>query len=126
MIVAIPKDIYDWPICSKILAHCGLISYISIWDVIKYGDYISFSNIKHDGTSDEPITMNTLFWGVQHKGKYHIQIKNGNGEVIKFLPYEFSQRIASLMSEYNTIMINGKLVYSKKESVMPKTHWYVM
>ena len=126
MIVAIPKDIYDWPICSKILAHCGLISYISIWDIIKDGDYISFSNIKHDGTSDDPITMNTLFWGIQHKGKYHIQIKTGDGEVIGFLPYEFTQRIASLMREYNTIMINGKLVYSKKESVMPKTHWYVM
>ena len=124
--LTIPKDVYDWHITSDILAHCGLFSYISIWYVIKDGDYISFANIKHDGTSDEPITINTLFWGIRHKGKYHIQIKTGDGEVIGFLPYEFAQRIASLMREYNTIMINGKLVYSKKESIMPKTHWYVI
>ena len=121
--VAIPKNIYDWPICSKILAHCGLFSYITLWNIIKPGDYISFANIKYDGTSDEPISMDTVFWGVVHKGTSYIQISTSNGNKVNLLPYEFSQKVAEMMSSHNTILMNGKKIYSNLDNIMPKVKW---
>lgn len=119
----IPKDVYDWHTTGDILAHCGLCSYITLWNIIKSGDYISFVNIKYDGTSDEPVTMDTMFWGVVHKGTSYIQLTTNNGNKINLLPYEFSQKVASMMNSYNTILMNGKKIYSKQENIMPKVKW---
>lgn len=119
----IPVYAYNWHITSNILAHCGLVSYITIWNVIKPGDYISFANIKYDGTSDEPISMDTMFWGVVHKGTSYIQLTTNNGNKINLLPYEFSQKVAEMMSSHNTILMNGKKIYSNLNNIMPKVKW---
>lgn len=119
----IPIYAYDWHITADILAHCGLVSYITIWNIIKSGDYISFANIKYDGTSDEPVTMDIMFWGIVHKGTSYIQLTTSNGNKINLLPYEFSQKVAAMMNSYNTILMNGKKIYSKQENIMPKAKW---
>ena len=121
--LTIPKDVYDWHITSDILAHCGLFSYITLWNIIKPGDYISFVNIKYDGTSDEPISMDTVFWGVVNKGTSYIQMSTSNGNKINLLPYEFSQKVAEMMSSHNTILMNGKKIYSNLDNIMPKVKW---
>lgn len=120
-----PVYVYDWRITSDILAHLGLFSYITIWNIIKSGDYITFRNIKYTGDSDEPIVQDTEICNIQSKGKYHIKIALANNKELTCLPYEFSQKIAQLMKSHNTILMNGKLVYSKIENIMPKANWII-
>lgn len=121
----LPVYAYDWHITSNILAQCGLFSYITMWNIIKAGDYITFRNIKYTGNSDEPETQNTEIWNIQSKGKYHIKVVLDNNKEFTCLPYEFSQKVAQLMNSHNTILMNGKTIYSKIENIMPKANWII-
>ena len=121
----IPIDAYDWHITSDILARCGLVSYITIWNIIKPGDYLTFSNVKYTGCDDEPAVKDTIIWNIQSKGKYHVKVSLDNGKEFTCLPCEFSQRIAQLTQSHNSIMMNGKLIYSKIENIMPKANWII-
>lgn len=121
----IPVYAYDWHITSGILAHCGLFSYITIWNIIKPGDYITFRNIKYTGDSDEPVIQDTEILNIQSKGKYHIKLALANDKELTCLPYEFSYKVGQLMESHNTILMNGKVIYSKIKSVMPKANWVI-
>lgn len=121
----IPIESYDWHITADILAHCGLFSYITIWNIIKPGDCLTFSNIKYTGCSDEPAVLDTIIWNIQSKGKYYIKVALNNGKEFTCLPCEFSHKIAHLMHSHNTITLNNKNIYSKIENVMPKVKWVI-
>ena len=123
LILAIPKEAYSWRITGNILARCGLFSYITLWKIIKSGDYLSFSNIKYTGRDDEPIICDSVIWTVKYKGKYHIKITLDNGQEYTCLPYEFSERVAKMMNSHNTILMNGKRIYSNLDNIMPKVKW---
>jgi hypothetical protein len=120
-----PVESYDWHITADILAHCGLFSYITIWNIIKPGDCLTFSSIKYTGCSDEPAVLDTIIWNIQSKGKYYIKVALGNGKEFTCLPCEFSNKIAHLMHSHNTIILNGKNVYSEIENVMPEVKWVI-
>ena len=119
----IPVYAYDWHITADILARCGLFSYITIWNVLKQGDYLTFSSIKYTGCNDEPAVQDTVIWNIQSKGQYHIKVALDNGTEFTCLPCEFSQRIAELTHSHNSIMMNSKVIYSKIENIMPKVKW---
>ena len=119
----IPIDAYDWHTTSDILARCGLFSYITLWNIIKTGDYLSFSSIKYTGCDDEPAIRDSVIWTVKYKGKYHIKITLDNGQEYTYLPYEFSENIAKMMNSHNTILMNGKKIYSNLDNIMPKVKW---
>lgn len=121
----IPVQSYDWHITADILAHCGLFSYITIWNIIKPGDCLTFSSIKYTGCSDEPVVQDTIIWNIQSKGKYYIKVALDNGKEFNRLPCEFSRQIARLMHSHNTITLNGKNIYSEIENVMPKAKWMI-
>jgi hypothetical protein len=118
-------DAYDWHITADILARCGLVSYVTMWNIIKPGDYLTFSSIKYTGCSDEPAVQDTIIWNIQSKGKYHIKVALDNGIEFTCLPCEFSQRIAKLTESHNNIMMNGKTIYSRIENIMPKANWII-
>jgi len=119
----IPIDSYDWHITADILARCGLFSYITIWNIIKPGDCLTFSSIKYTGCSDEPAVRDTIIWNIQSKGKYYIKVALDNGKEFTCLPCEFSHKIAHLMHSHNNITLNEKSIYSEIENVMPKVKW---
>lgn len=121
----IPVYAYDQHITADILARCGLVSYITIWNIIKPGDYLTFSSIKYTGCSDEPAVQDTVIWNIQSKGQYHIKVALDNGIEFTCLPCEFSQRIAKLTESHNNIMMNGKTIYSRIENILPKANWVI-
>jgi hypothetical protein len=125
LVWSIPVYAYDWHITADILAHCGLVSYITIWNIIKPGDCLTFSSIKYTGYSDEPAVRDTITWNIQSKGKYHVKVALDNGKEFTCLPCEFSQRIAKLTESHNNIMMNGKTIYSRIENILPKANWVI-